>query len=892
MKFERYFSNRVTKYKTAPVTVLHQDGRILWHLDAVTAPEGWSELAISTFASKYFKSCEHSIEQVTTRISDTIRNTGIVQNYFATIKDAENFGAELKWLLENQYAAFNSPVFFNCGVWHQYGMKGGSGNWAWDHPTGQAVEIFNAYERPQAAACFILESKDELMHILGQVQVEGKIFKHGSGCGTNYSPIRSKGESLSNGGFSSGVMSFLKLHDTAAGVTKSGGITRRAARIAVLNIDHPEIMEFIQWKAKEEEKALALINAGYCSHWQGEAYSTVSGQNTNCSVRIPREFMEQIVHEKFFELETKKVTTHKTSETYVGQHVWDTICESTHRCGEPGIQFSDNINAWNPIPTVGPINSSNPCGEFQFINNSACNLASANLVKFLKDGEFNYEEFRRTVFIFIVAMDILVDLSSYPTKEVAENSHKYRPLGFGFTNLGALLMRMGLAYDSLEGRLMASEISSCMTSQAYKASIKMAEVTSPIFPIGDSRNDDILNVLRSHKINHNDILLGIPREQDDTVVESILDSWPYVLSQFVRWGIRNTQVTCIAPTGTISLVMDCDTTGIEPEYALVKYKSFCSQKSEKIVNSSVKPTLLSLGYSFDDVQQIVLHITKIGTVWGSALLAKHLELFDCAMPDSHGRFIRPSGHIEMMAAVQPFISGAISKTINVPRDATVHDISGLYKLAFVRNLKCITIYRDGCKNSQVLTVKPVDVKPVEKLTPKAVECMVGVPIASIEQNRRKLPSTRSSKTIEAKIGNQKLFLTTGEYADGTIGEVFINMSKGGASFGILLDCFCRAISLGLQYGVPFNKYVKHFQHTRFEPAGMVYGHRTIRSCTSIIDYIFNALQNEYGNQSEQIDDPIEAFTGDAPMCDNCGHLTIRCGACYQCKNCGMSMGCG
>jgi ribonucleoside-diphosphate reductase alpha chain len=1080
LEFHRRFTRTgvnpldVVQYATRNCVITNSDGSIVFELRNAEVPVGWSQLATDIAASKYFRKAgingdpnrgEHSVKELVYRVAHSIREAGErLGGYFASVADAETFEAELSYLLVNQHAAFNSPVWFNCGLYQRYGIDGSGGNYAWSPETGRIIETTTAYENPQCSACFIQKVQDDLMSIYDLVKNEARLFKYGSGTGSNFSSIRGHQEKLSGGGTSSGLMSFLEVLDRAAGATKSGGTTRRAAKMVCLDMDHPEIVDFIQWKMKEEKKALALISSGYSSDFNGDAYHTISGQNSNNSVRVTDAFMRAV--EQDGEWRTYFRTTGKVSATYKARELWRMLCESAWACADPGVQYDTTINDWHTSSNTDRINASNPCSEYMFLDDSACNLSSINLTKYLdEDGNFDIEAYRHTIRILIQAQEILVDYSSYPTESIAQNSHDYRPLGLGYANLGTLLMRLGISYDSPEGRAYCGALTAIMTGEAYRSSAEIAKAKGP-FP-GYAKNEQpMLRVIRKHRDAVDQIgeragfadgsKVRIPAE----LLQAAQTSWDEALQMGERHGYRNAQTTVLAPTGTIGLLMDCDTTGIEPDFSLVKFKKLAGGGYFKIVNQCVPGALQRLGYNEAQIREIVSYVsgtntfagaphasrqfllkhglvgaevekaekalpgvfnvaqalapwvigkeayerlgiakqeyekpgfsllTKLGlskketdevndwiigrmTVEGAPhLKEEHLPVFDCANRcGSIGqRFLPPMSHVKMMGAAQPFLSGAISKTVNLPSEATVDEIANIYMQGWKLGLKAVALYRDGCKSSQPLSTSDKDrdkdksdkIKPEVALAltdseppPEGLKSTPSMRAPHMEEARppesvrHRLPKKRRGFTQEASVGGHKVFLRTGEYDDGSLGEIFIDMHKEGAAFRGLMNCFAISISMGLQHGVPLSSYVEQFTFTRFEPQGTVLGHPNIKFATSMIDYIFRVLGVEYlkrydfaqvppqeiqeeisnptdvsvGKQAEQasknmvlpppeaqpevqrglfeqvaaaansLDEQLGEMMGDAPMCDNCGHITVRNGACYKCLNCGSSMGC-
>ncbi|NLY95129.1 MAG: vitamin B12-dependent ribonucleotide reductase [Myxococcales bacterium] len=1066
LKVERHLTRpgenalETVNYVKRDSVISNPDGSVVFEARGVDVPEGWSQLATDIAVSKYFRKAglhgdpkkgERSVRELVYRVAHTIREAGEeFGGYFADEEAAETFEQELAHLLVHQKAAFNSPVWFNCGLYHHYGIEGSGGNWAWDPATDAITMTENAYVRPQCSACFIQSVEDDLMAIYDLVKNEARLFKYGSGTGTNFSKIRGKQEKLSGGGTSSGLMSFLEVLDRAAGATKSGGTTRRAAKMVCLDMDHPEIVDFIEWKAREERKAQALIAAGYDPDFNGEAYHTVSGQNSNNSVRVSDEFMRAV--EADGDWHTRFRTTGEICDTYKARELWDKVAEAAWQCADPGVQYDSTINDWHTCPNTDRINASNPCSEYMFLDNTACNLASINLTKFLnEDGTFDVEGYRQAIRVLIIAMDILVDFASYPTQQIAKNSHDYRPLGLGYANLGTLLMQLGIPYDSDKGRSIASALTAILCGHAYATSAEIAATKGPFTGFRKNRQP-MLRVIGKHREaayliddpqGHGMIegeRAGCPPE----LVRAAREDWDLALELGEKFGFRNAQATVLAPTGTIGLLMDCDTTGIEPDFALVKFKKLAGGGYFKIVNQSVPSALRRLGYTEAQIADIVSYVTGTNTFTGAPhigrktllekglterdlekaekalpgvfdvsqalspwvlgteaferlgipsetynkpgfsllshfglsaaqieelndvvigrmtiegaphLRAEHLPVFDCAnrCGKKGKRFLPPMSHITMMAAAQPFLSGAISKTVNLPHDATVEDVKRIYMEGWKLGLKAVALYRDGSKASQPLNAK--EDKKAEAKEAAVVEKVAAAPAKPIREGarppatvRHRLPARRTGFTQEARIGGHKVFLRTGEYEDGSLGEIFIDMHKEGAAFRSLMNCFAISVSMGLQHGVPLENYVEQFTFSRFEPQGIVEGHPNIKFATSIVDYVFRVLGVEYlkrydfaqvppKEEAEELTSPTdhaaakraEAATpavaeveiqkaeqatfgfeapaagprdalsqqlgemmGDAPMCDKCGHITVRNGACYRCLNCGNSMGC-
>jgi ribonucleoside-diphosphate reductase alpha chain len=1053
------------RYESRDSVITDPDGTVVFQLKGAEIPAGWSQLATDIAVSKYFRKAgihgdakrgETSARDLVYRVARTIREAADkATGYFASSEDADTFEAELSHLLIHQRAAFNSPVWFNCGLYQRYGIEGSGGNWGFDPVLGKVTETRTAYEQPQCSACFIQSVDDDLMGIYDLIKNEARLFKYGSGTGSNFSKIRGNTEKLSGGGTSSGLMSFLEVLDRAAGATKSGGTTRRAAKMVCLDMDHPEIEDFITWKVREERKVAALIKAGYSSDFNGEAYHTVSGQNSNNSVRVTESFMKAV--EEDSEWRTYERTTGKVANTLRARDLWKKLAEAAWACADPGVQYDTTINDWHTCAGTDRINASNPCSEYMFLDDTACNLSSINLTKFLHDdGSFDIEGYRHACRIMLMAQEVLVDYSSYPTERIAKNSHDYRPLGLGYANLGTLLMRLGIPYDSDEGRSLCAGLTAILCGHAYRVSAEMADSKGPF--AGYSKNRDaMLRVMRKHQNAahtwENDFVAA--GSTSDDVIRDILragtEDWDQAVRLGEKSGYRNAQSTVLAPTGTIGLLMDCDTTGIEPDFALVKFKKLSGGGYFKIVNNSVPSALKRLGYSEAQVADIVAYISGTNTFMGAphvnrralsdrglsdaeiakaekalpgvfdvaqALavwvigkdayerlgipaeqaakpgfhILKHLgftpaqieeindtvlgrqtiegaphlrdedlPVFDCAnrCGKKGRRYLAPMSHVRMMAAAQPFLSGAISKTVNLPHDASVDDVADIYMQGWKLGLKAVALYRDGCKLSQPLNSGNEDREDKEKADAKAEHAKSAVPLVAAKAVpklvegatppptvRHRLPKRRKGFTQEARIAGHKVFLRTGEYQEGQLGEIFIDMHKEGAAFRSLMNCFAISVSMGLQHGVPLSSYVDQFTFTRFEPQGPVEGHPNIKFATSIIDYIFRTLGVDYLDRYDlahvppdevrtEMNEPTDALAvqayaptmaslpppaavpaqasssafapdrkpgsvldqhlgemmGDAPMCDTCGHITVRNGACYKCLNCGASMGC-
>ena len=1084
LQFDRYFTKEGVspfdqyEYELRASVIRNTTGDAVFEMYNVEVPKEWSQVATDILAQKYFRKAgvpqadgslgsETSIKQVAHRLADCWKQWGENYGYFSSKKDADIFYEELVYMIVGQLAAPNSPQWFNTGLYSTYGIKGKpQGHYYVDPVTEELKKSTSAYERPQPHACFILSVDDDLVNQGGIMDLwtrEARIFKYGSGVGTNYSKIRGEGEKLSGGGTSSGLMSFLKIGDAAAGAIKSGGTTRRAAKMVCLDLDHPEIETFIDWKVKEEDKVAALIAAGYSSDYEGEAYRTVAGQNSNNSVRVSNKFFKALEEEKEGELIGR--SNGKVMKTVDAKKLWEKIAYAAWRCADPGIQYDTTINEWHTCPKSGRINASNPCSEYMFLDNTACNLASINLRKFYDDDKlvFNVEAFEHACRIWTVVLEVSVLMAQFPSKEVAELSYEFRTLGLGFANLGSVLMVSGIPYDSDKARAIAGSISAIMTGISYKTSAEMAGVLGT-FKGYDLNKEDMMRVMRNHRYaaynaseNYENLEIkpmGIDQALcPEYLLKAACNAWDGALQLGEQFGYRNAQATVIAPTGTIGLLMDCDTTGVEPDFALVKFKKLSGGGYFKIINQSIPLALKNLGYKDESIQAIVDYAKGTGTLKGAPyinfdslklkgftheevehvdsimaaafdisfafnvftlgeatmerlgysaehytepgfnllralgfsreeieaannhicgtmtiegapqLQEKHYSVFDCANKCGKigERYIHQYGHVRMMGAVQPFISGAISKTINLPNEATVEDIEGCYMMSWQLGLKANALYRDGSKLSQPLSTKS-DSKE-EKEAPKHVwtseevlEAARSIIMQSTDTifkrqlsrvvERKKLPAKRDGFTQKSKIGGQTIFVRTGEYEDGTLGEIFIDMHKEGASYRSLLNCFAIAVSIGLQYGVPLEEFADKFTFTRFEPSGPV-DHANIKFSTSIVDYVFRLLGFEYLNRTDlvhvapedlstlekstqdisteatgnyPVTEPIaeskekkaqatrkataekyeivnatdaanKSLMGDAPPCPKCGHTTIRNGTCYKCLNCGESLGC-
>ncbi len=1112
--------------------IANPDGSVVFEMNDVEIPSSWSQVATDIMVSKYFRKAgvpqvdadgnelkdengdrilgpETSSRQVFDRLSETWRHWGEKTGYFASSDDAQAFEDELKYMLATQMAAPNSPQWFNTGLNYKYDLTGPKqGFWYVDPKTGNLTPGEDSYSRPQPHACFIQSIDDDLVNEGGIMDLwvkEARLFKFGSGTGTNFSNLRGAGEQLSGGGVSSGVMSFLKIGDRAAGAIKSGGTTRRAAKMVILDLDHPDIEDFIEWKAIEEDKARALIAAGYPSDFNGEAYATVSGQNSNNSVKVPTDFLKAIEEDGDWDLIAR--TDGSVMKTVKARDLWNKIADAAWRCADPGVQYDTTINEWHTSPMGGRIRASNPCSEYLFLDNTACNLASLNLVKFYDDETqiFDVVSYKHALRIWTIVLEISVEMAQFPSKEIAQGSYDYRTLGLGYANLGSLLMRKGIAYDSNLGRAIAGALTAMLTGEAYKASAEMAGIVGP-FPKYKENSENMLRVMNNHRkasYDSNDYeglshdLIAIDQELcPEYLLEAAQASWNDAVELGTKNGYRNAQATVLAPTGTIGLLMDCDTTGVEPDFALMKFKKLAGGGYMKIANQSIGPALDALGYEPNEVNEIINYVIGSMSLNGSPYINKeslmdkglseedvakiesalpgafeiqhafnvfvlgeetlkglgideetytsfdfnlletlgfsrsevtqanlyicgtqkiegapylkeeHLDVFDCANKCGKDgeRFIHYMGHVRMMAAAQPFISGAISKTVNMPNEASIEDIEDCYFEAAKIGVKAIAIYRDGSKASQPLSASS-DEGDSDESDPEVTKIIEEESMllqgnfapgtsptkayAGVNRPRFLLPERRQGWTQEARVAGHKVYLRTGEYPDGTLGEIFIDIAKEGATLKGVLGCFAIAVSKGLQYGVPLEEFVDTFTFQTFEPRGMVEGHENIKMSNSIVDYVFRALGLEYLNRTdivqvppkekvgdktetvepvqesepaqkktetvepvqesepveliqktetvepvqeiespsnvqnndstaivqetqfvtkiEEVDDvePADAVSnsvttvqevlgdmmGDAPACNECGHITIRNGSCYKCLNCGNSLGC-
>ena len=905
LEFARHFSRPgidpfdEIEWELREAVIGSEKGETVFEQRDVEIPKTWSQQATNIVVSKYFRGQmetpgrERSVKQLIGRVVDTITQWARESRYFVSDDDLQAFSDDLKHLLVYQKAAFNSPVWFNCGF----------------EPA------------PQCSACFINSVDDRMESILTLAKTEGMLFKFGSGTGTNLSPIRSSRELLAGGGTASGPVSFMKGYDAFAGVIKSGGKTRRAAKMVILNADHPDIVEFINCKVEEEKKAWALIDAGYDGSFTGPAYSSVFFQNSNNSVRVSDDFMRAALDGG--EWQTRSVTDGSVVDTYRANELLHLIAEGTHVCGDPGMQFDTTINDWHTCPNTARINASNPCSEYMFLDDSACNLASLNLMQFLhpESGEFDVTAFRAAVDTLITAQEIIVDKASYPTPAIERNSQDYRPLGLGYANLGALLMSRGVPYDSDEGRSYAAAITALMTGEAYAQSARVARDHGGPFAGYPRNRDAFLRVMRKHRDALKDVNEGsVPSD----LFRAAADAWDDAVELGEEHGYRNAQATVLAPTGTIGFMMDCDTTGVEPDIALVKYKKLVGGGLMKIVNQTVAMALDHLGYSDEQVSEIVTYIDEHDTIEGAPhLTPEHLPVFDCAFKPAQGqRSIHYMGHIKMIGATQPFISGAISKTINVPQDASVEQVEQAYVDAWRLGTKAVSIYRDGSKRTQPLNT-------ARSAEPGEGRQELTQPV------RRKLPDERSAITHKFDIAGHEGYITVGLFEDGSPGEIFLVMAKEGSTISGFADAFAQAVSYALQYGVPLQVLVDKFSHVRFEPAGLT-KNPDVRVAKSIVDYVFRWMATKFLSteaqfragvnvrEAETAEPDVEQLTladagteeradpevadgqtrsddlatpyaiqndQDAPPCSTCGAIMIRNGACYKCVNCGATSGC-
>ena len=986
LTFKRYFTTAgVSPYdelewerRTAQIT--DAQGGVIFEQQDVEVPKDWSMTATNIVASKYLHGQlgtperESGVRALVTRVAETIRDWGIRGGYFRTDDDAAIFHDELAHLLLQQKAAFNSPVWFNVGC-DRIEPNSDAQNWHWDPEQQRVHYSVTGYRNPQCSACFINSVHDSLDSILTLAKTEGMLFKWGSGTGTNLSPLRSSTEALSGGGTASGPLSFMKGFDAFAGVIKSGGKTRRAAKMVILNVDHPDIMDFIECKQKEEAKAWRLVEAGYDGNGpDSEAYSSIFFQNANNSVRVTDDFMYSALRDGDFS--TRAVKDGRPVQTFKARELLRKISDATWHCGDPGMQYDTTVNRWHTSKNTARINASNPCSEYMFLDDSACNLASLNLLKFAPSGTFDVEAYRYACAIMITAQEILVDNSGYPTEAIAKNSHDYRPLGLGYANLGALLMAAGLPYDSDAGRDYAACVTAIMCGEAYLQSSRIAEQCTPLAPATETvqtrlgvataesmpgaacpgyylNREPFLDVIRMHRASVNNIGVrngnnhGTSASQERSsaqlpdLIEASKQTWDEALAHGEKHGYRNSQVTVLAPTGTIGFMMDCDTTGIEPDLALIKYKKLVGGGMIKIVNNTVPSALFKLGYTHEQTDAIVSYIDATGTIEGAPHVKDdHLAVFDCSFKPAKGtRSIHYMGHLKMMAAAQPFISGAISKTVNLPNSATVEDIMEAYVQAWKLGVKAVAIYRDGCKQSQPLSAAGTKTASAGNQAGAAIATPAVQPEEDLNAPprsvRHRLKEERASITHKFNIGGHEGYITVGLYPNGEPGELFIKMAKEGSTVSGLMDSFALAVSIALQHGVPLKMFCEKFAHTRFEPSGWS-NNPDIGFAKSIMDYIFRWLQlrflsgqqqllfenlrpkslngstmpevgTDLGSSTESRTTNDQRLTtgsihaadalsgivdlGDAPSCSFCGSIMTRNGSCYRCMSCGSTSGC-
>jgi ribonucleoside-diphosphate reductase alpha chain len=868
--------------------ITDDSGKVIFRQEDVEVPKSWSALATKIAVSKYFYGDiangvdpykggrESSVRQLVHRVSRTVADWGVKDGYFADQESGESFYDDLTWLCVNQYGAFNSPVWFNVGLHQQYGVGSGAGagNFFYNRSTGEAERAATQYEYPQASACFIQSVGDTMEDIMRLATSEAMLFKYGSGTGSDLSTLRSTREKLSGGGRPSGPLSFLKVYDQVANVVKSGGKTRRAAKMNTLKDWHPDIEEFIEAKTREEKKAWALIEQGYDGSYNGDAYGSIMYQNENLSIRASDEFMQAAIDDK--EWWTHRVLTGQPCEKKEARTLLRKIAEGTHICGDPGMQFDSTIHKWHTCKGTARQNSTNPCSEYLFLDNTACNLASLNLMKFKRaDGTFDIESFKAAIRVFITAQEIIVDNASYPTQEIAENSHIFRTLGLGYANLGALVMSYGYSYDSDEARSLAGSITAVLTGEAYAQSARNAREMGPFAGYHDARATGFPKTVAKDNVESMHEVMRLHRHSCDQIQDSVefealkreaISTWDTTLELGRKYGFRNAQVTVLAPTGTIGFLMDCDTTGIEPDIALVKYKLLAGGGMLKIVNQTVKPALEKLGYVSDEIERILAHINEHDTIediappengtWiRSGLRREHLEVFDCAFRAYKGeRSLHYRGHLRMMAACQPFLSGAISKTVNLPNQASAEEIMNTYIEGWRLGLKAIAIYRDGSKRSAPLNTKKTKDMGGSEIVPEVIQNIESTlaRVAELEKeldllrtaanrpSRNRMPDTRVSLTHKFEIAGHEGYVTVGLYESGQPGELFIQMAKEGSTIGGLMDTVATLTSIALQYGVPLESLVKKFAYQRFEPSGFT-KNPDIRNATSITDYVFRWL---------------------------------------------------
>lgn len=934
------------KWRRVDVTIPGKPGKPpVFHMTGVEVPEEWSNNAAQIAASKYFRKAgvtgttdgmERSMRQVAHRLALAWCTHG-VRNGYLTNENAKIFYDEIVYMILAQVAAPNSPQWFNTGLFEAYGIAGAKtgAHWVPDHKTGAVTVAEDSYSRPQVMACFIQSVEDSMLEpggIYDLVKSEAALFKFGSGTGSNFSNLRAKDEKLSGGGRSSGLLSWLRILDTSAGAIKSGGTVRRAAKMVILDVDHPDIEEFVTLKAREELKVRAMAYGATMwsdedkefakrtglhldTNFNGEGYETVNGQNANFSVRLSDDFMRAVKRNDQWNLINR--VDRSVAKTISARSLWDKIAESAWRCADPGVQFDTTIQTWHTCPASGRINATNPCSEYVHLDNTACNLASLNLVKFTNaDGGFDVYSYRHAIHLWTMVLEISVSMASYPTAEIAKRSWEHRPLGLGYANLGALLMRSGFAYDSEQGRRVAAALTAILTGEAYLTSAYLAQQQGP-FAAFEANRDAMLKVIDKH-LGYAEMLSGT----GPSLCREALQSWRDAQAAGSAFGFRNSQATVIAPTGTIAFVMDCDTTGIEPDFSLVKYKELAGGGHMKIVNQSVGLGLLTLGYDPSSIQNIVAHVEERGTVVGcTALKSEHAAVFACAVGDDA---IQPNGHLSMMAVCQPFLSGAISKTVNLPNSATIDTVQKVYLDAWESGLKCVALYRDGCKMSQPLNTKSETSRATTNDAlherPDTTRKPRTEPAVTPVRARRKLPDNCAAKRHKFSVGEFEGYVHVGMYNDGTPGEIFIRMTKQGSTIGGLLDAFATCASMALQYGVPIEDFVKKFAFQKFEPCGIT-SEKDIPFAQSIVDYIARWMGMEFiegfreahaPSRAVHIEQPVAAVEvpveasqtavarartmlntpGNDVPCALCGNTMQRSGTCLTCPSCGTNTGCG
>lgn len=893
------------------------DGTVVFRQENVEAPNFWSDRALRTAAQKYFvrpgvsathPQGETSVFDMCENVARTIADAAWNQGYFELTDDCERFRDDLLWLLIYQYGAFNSPVWFNCRRFHAYGIKGKGGNWRWDALGGACVQTKNAYENPQCSACFLVPVENSIVDgefcIAEHWKTEARVFKYGSGSGTNFSAVQEKGSRTDSNGEASGLLSFLRPSDAVASVIKSGGTTRRAAKLICVDIDHPDIEDFIDLKMHEEKKALVLAAAGYGTDMESESYQTVTGQNANNSVRIPDAFFELLEADGEWSL-TSRVDG-KVVKSVRAKDLFHRIATAAWNCADPGLHYDSEQQRWHTCKASGPIRESNPCSEYLFLSNTACNLASLRLTAFLsREGHFDVDAFVNAVRVFIIAQDVLVDFSSYPTRAIAANSHTFRTLGLGYMDLGSLLMMKGLPYDSDDGRSLAAAITSLMGGAAYRVSAELSQRMGP-FDGYEKNAQSMYGVMCRHSAANAEARANATGAFE-YIFERATDAWDAVVT--AGHGFRNAQTTLLAPTGTIGFLADSETTGVEPCLGLILYKQLAGGGTVILANRLVGEAVRRLEYRAEHLGEIMVYLEKNGTLAGAPhLRAEHVAIFDCAFPPPgrEGPYIRPEAHVLMMAAVQPFLSGAISKTVNMPASSTVEDIENIYKLGWKSRLKALAVYRDGSKGAQPVTTGPkraADPYASLRELPLAGRIKALAEAGVLPEgfgSRKRLPKKRRGTTQSFTLDGQDVYFRSGEYLDSTLGEVFIDVKNDGSTVSGLAGALARSISLGLQHGTPLKEYADLLLFSRFEPHGMVEGHPEIKSAQSIVDLLMRWLLVEYDAtnagplksvKTEADAASTAVFNGDGPPCILCGTITKRNGACYRCPNCSETSGC-